>query len=163
MAKTKKSKPRAQAKATAKAKSRNSAAKRSPQKPVAKGLHLLSAAVSLTVDDIAASMTWYCDVLGFTVKDRWEHNGVLLGGELVAGDGTLYIGADDWKKGRDRTKGEGVRVYLYVKGPKDIDRLAAAIQTRGGTLASEPKDQWGARSFDLVDPTGFKITVSSQM
>jgi uncharacterized glyoxalase superfamily protein PhnB len=156
-------KPRPRAKASAKAKTPSRAAKRAPAKAAPKGLHLLSAAVSLTVDDIPASMTWYCDVLGFAVKERWEQNGVLLGGELVAGDGTIYIGADDWKKGRDRKKGEGVRLYLYVKGPKDVDRLAAAIRARGGTLASEPKDQWGARSFDLVDPSGFRITISSEM
>ncbi len=161
MAGTKKRGPRA--KASAKAKTRNSTAKRATAKAATKGLHLLSGAVSLTVDDILASMTWYSDVLGFTVKERWEQDGALLGGELVAGNGTVYLGADDWKKGRDRTKGEGVRLYLYVKGPKDVDRAAAGIQARGGTLASKPKDQWGARSFDLVDPTGFKITISSEM
>jgi uncharacterized glyoxalase superfamily protein PhnB len=141
---------------------RKSTAKRSKATASAKGLQLRSAAPSLTVNDIAKSMAWYCDVLGFVVKQRWEQNGVLLGGELKAGGGTVYIGQDDWKKGRDRVKGEGVRLYLYVKTRRDVDRLAAGITARGGTLASEPHDEWGARSFNLEDPTGYKITVSSE-
>jgi uncharacterized glyoxalase superfamily protein PhnB len=139
---------------------RRAAAKTAPAKKTNRGLQLASVAPSLTVDDAAASLTWYCDVLGFTVKERWEREGTLLGGELRAGDVTVYIGGDDWKKGRDRRKGEGVRIYWTTK--QDIDQLAADIKARGGTLASEPKEQWGVRSFDLVDPTGFKITISSE-
>jgi len=140
---------------------RSSAAKRSKPTASAKGLTFRSAAPSLTVNDIAKSMAWYCDVLGFAVKQRWEQNGVLLGGELEAGGATIFIGQDDWKKGRDRVKGEGVRLYLYVKTRRDVDRLAAGITARGGALASEPHDEWGARSFNLEDPTGYRITVSS--
>ena len=40
--------------------------------------------------------------------------------------------------------------------------LAGAIRERGGTLASEPADMpWGARAFDLVDPDGFRLTITS--
>jgi uncharacterized glyoxalase superfamily protein PhnB len=141
---------------------RKAAAKRSKATARPKGLALRSAAASLTVNDIAKSMAWYCDVLGFVVKQRWEQNGVLLGGELTAGGATVFIGQDDWKKGRDRIKGEGVRLYLYVKTRRDVDRLAAGITARGGALASEPRDEWGVRSLNLEDPTGYKITVSSE-
>ena len=71
----------------------------------------------------------------------------------------VYISQDDWQKGRDRIKGEGVRIYWYTD--QDIDQMAAGIKKRGGTLASEPKDEWGTRYFTLEDPSGFKITVSS--
>jgi uncharacterized glyoxalase superfamily protein PhnB len=126
----------------------------------ARTLQLTSQAPSLTVDDIAQSLAWYSDVLGFTVKDRWEHpEGNLVGGELQAGPVTIYLGRDDWKKGRDRTKGEGVRIYWYTN--QDIDALAAGIKSRGGTLSTEPKDEWGSRSFTIDDPTGYKITISS--
>ena len=47
---------------------------------------------------------------------------------------------------------------------QDIDELAAAIRARGGELAQEPTDQpWGARDFAVVDPDGFKISISSRM
>ena len=101
-------------------------------------------------------------MLGFSVKERGEQNGTLLGGELVAGGASVYVGQDDWKKGRDRSKGEGVRLFFNVKSAKDVDRLAQGIKRRGGTLGSEPQDVWGVRAFELVDPTGFKITISSE-
>jgi catechol 2,3-dioxygenase-like lactoylglutathione lyase family enzyme len=116
-------------------------------------------APSLTVNDAAASLAWYCDVLGFKVKQRWERDGVLQGGELSAGPVRLYVGQDDWQKGRDRVKGEGFR--LYFETTQDVDRLAASIKARGGTLASEPKDEYGTRSFGVHDPTGYKITIAS--
>ena len=129
--------------------------------PAARGTRFGSCAIGVTVDDISASMSWYCDVLGFSVRQRWEQNGTLMGGELAAGDALIYLGQDDWKKGRDRAKGDGVRIYFYVKFSKDVDRLAAEIKNRGGSLASEPQDMWGVRSFELVDPTGYTITISS--
>jgi uncharacterized glyoxalase superfamily protein PhnB len=159
-----KKKTQSRAKRTPKPAARKSAAKRSKAKAAPKGLQLHSGAPGLTVNDVGASMKFYCDVLGFIVKQKWEHEGVLLGGELAAGDVRIYIGQDDWKKGRDRVKGVGLRVYWQVKGKKDVDKFAAAIVKRGGTLASEPVDnEWGGRSFDLEDPTGYKITVSSPM
>ena len=157
--KTTKKTATARAKATTKAPARRSAAKPVRAKTSSRGFQLTSLAPSLTVDDLTQSLAWYCDVLGFTITNRWERDGVLVGGELQAGDVAVYLGRDDWQKGRDRVKGEGFRIYWYTK--QNIDQLAAGIKARGGTLATEPKDAWGARSFDLVDPTGYKITISS--
>jgi uncharacterized glyoxalase superfamily protein PhnB len=158
---TKASKTRA--KSASKGATRRSAAKparAAAAKPKTSGLQLTEGAPSITVNDVAATLAWYCDVLGFAVKQRWEHEGVLRGAELRAGGVTVYVGQDDWKKGRDRVKGEGLRLYWYTN--QNIDKLAAAIKSRGGTLESEPRDEYGARSFGLVDPTGYKITISSE-
>lgn len=161
MAKTKQT--RKSSKTAAKSAARRATGSRArTKKSAVKGTSFRSAAVGFTVNDISTSMAWYGDVLGFSVKQRWEHNGVLGGAELVAGDATVFIGQDDWQKGRDRVKGEGVRLYLYVKGRKDVDRIADGIRGRGGSLASEPVDAWGARSFSLVDPSGYRITISSE-
>jgi len=116
-------------------------------------------APSLTVNDARTSVDWYCNVLGFTTKQTWERDGVFRGGELEAGPVTLYIGQDDWAKGRERVKGEGLRLWWYTS--QNIDKLAANIKSRGGVLETEPKDEYGQRMFTLVDPTGYKITISS--
>ncbi len=122
------------------------------------GLTLSSAAPSLTVNDLEQSIAWYRDVLGLVVKDRWEHEGKLMGVEMRAGGVTFMLGQDDWKKGRDRVKGEGFR--LYCQTAQDADRLAEQIEARGGTLAQEPKDEsWGARVFSVEDPDGYKISI----
>jgi uncharacterized glyoxalase superfamily protein PhnB len=160
----KKSRVKARAKVASRAKKaspakKSSAKKASPAKKAEKGFQLASIVASLTVDDAAKSMTWYCDVLGFGVKQRWERDGVLSGGELTAGPVSLYIGADDWKMGRDRVKGQGVRLWWYTN--QDLDKLANDIKARGGVLASEPKEEYGMRSFSLVDPTGYKITIAA--
>jgi uncharacterized glyoxalase superfamily protein PhnB len=125
------------------------------------GMTLSSVAPSFTVDDVEKSVAWYRDVLGFVLADRWEHDGKLMGGEMRAGRVTIMIGQDDWKKGRDRVKGEGFR--LYCETAEDVDRLAQRIKTRGGTLAQEPRvESWGARAFAVEDPDGFKITISTK-
>ncbi|MBI2401351.1 MAG: VOC family protein [Gemmatimonadetes bacterium] len=123
-------------------------------------LRLRDIAPSLTVNDLQASLAWYRDVLGFTVYETWEHEGKLAGASLKAGSAYVNLSQDDWAKGRDRVKGEGFRLYLSTR--QNLDQIAAAIKARGGKLASEPTDQpWGARTFNLVDPDGFKLTISS--
>ena len=118
--------------------------------------NLLSVAPGLTVNDIEKSIAWYRDVLGFAVKERWENDGKLMGAEMRAGDVTFNLGQDDWKMGRDRVKGQGIRIYVTT-GPL-IDRLADDIKARGGALTAEPREEWGMRTFSVDDPDGYKMT-----
>ena len=112
----------------------------------------------LTVNDLQRSIAWYRDVLRFTVKDRWEEGGKLMGVELVAGSASVMLNQDDFAKGRDRKKGIGLRLWLSTI--QDIDALAKQIKGRGGVLDQEPKDMpWGARAFSISDPDGFKFSV----
>ena len=123
-------------------------------------LRLRSAGPSFTVSDIEKSLAFYRDVLGFTLKERWEQDGVLHGVEMVAGSVTFWLGQDDWKKGRDRAKGQGFRIYCGTS--QDVDALAGRIKAAGGTLTEEPTSRpWGGRDFALVDPDGFAITIAS--
>jgi uncharacterized glyoxalase superfamily protein PhnB len=114
---------------------------------------------SLTVDDLARSISFF-NGLGFQVDDRWEQDGKLLGVMLKAGALQLGLSQDDFKKGRDRVKGVGMR--LYIEADDNIDELAARAKGAGVTLASEPADtEWGTRAFDVNEPSGFLITISS--
>jgi len=123
-------------------------------------LRLRSAGPGFTANDIEKSLRFYRDMLGFKVKERWEEEGKLRGAELLAGKVTFWVGQDDWKKGRDRVKGQGFRIYCSTS--QDVDMLARQIKARGGTLLEEPKDQpWGGRAFAVRDPDGFAITISS--
>ena len=123
-------------------------------------LQATSIVPSFTVDDVQKSIAFY-EGLGFAVEDRWEENGVLLGVMLKAGDRRLGLSQDDWKKGRDRTKGIGLRVYIGTS--MDIDQIAARAKASGITLDSEPHDTpWKSRAFEVTDPTGFKLTIGSE-
>jgi uncharacterized glyoxalase superfamily protein PhnB len=159
MATRKKSKP-ARAKSARKPATRRSAARSKPAraKKSPSGLQLSSLAPSLTVNDVKQSLDWYTNVLGFAIGQKWERENRLVGAEVKAGDVVVYLSQEDGAKG-ERVKGEGFRIYWYTN--QNIDKIATGIKTRGGTLASEPKDEWGARRFSIVDPTGYKITVSS--
>src|SRR6266581_4866732 len=96
-------------------------------------LRLRQLTPSFTATDLQRSMAFYRDVLGF------------------------MLGQDDFKKGRDRQKGLGTRVWCHTA--QDLDRLAAEIKARGGVLDQEPQDMpWGDRVFMISDPDGFKLT-----
>ena len=112
---------------------------------------------SLTVDDINQSVRFF-EGLGFAVDERWEENGKLAGVMMKAGEAQLGLMQDDWKKGRDRQKGVGMR--LFVITTQNIDEVAARAKKNGITLDAEPHDtDMKNRAFEVTEPTGFKITV----
>jgi uncharacterized glyoxalase superfamily protein PhnB len=114
---------------------------------------------SLTVNDVQKSVSFF-EALGFAVEERWEDNGVLQGVMLRAGEARLGLTQDDWKQGRDRKKGVGIRLYLNTS--QNIDQLAERATRAGITLDSPPHDSgWGSRVFDVTEPSGFKVTIGS--
>ena len=122
-------------------------------------LRLRDVSPTFTATDLPRSIAFYRDVLGFVVGDEWRENGVLQGCEMRAGAVLFMLTQDDFAKGRDRPKGVGSR--LHVSTAQDIDRLAAEIKARGGTLDQEPTDMpWGQRIFMISDPDGFKLTIA---
>ena len=124
-----------------------------------KTLKATSVMPSLTVDDIRRSSDFFTG-LGFEIEDRWEQDGTLLGLMLKAGDVRLGLSQDDGKKGRDRVKGVGMR--LYIEAEDNIDDVASRAQAAGLALVSGPQDtEWGTRAFDVREPSGFLLTISS--
>jgi uncharacterized glyoxalase superfamily protein PhnB len=124
-----------------------------------KTLNATGQMLSLTVDNLQRSLDFFAG-LGFEVEDRWEENGQLLGVMLKAGDVQLGLSQDDGKKGRDRMKGIGMR--LYVETRDNIDDLAARAKAAGVKLTSEPHDtEWKSRAFEVTEPSGFLLTISS--
>ena len=114
---------------------------------------------SLTVNDLQQSITFF-EGLGFAVSDRWEDQGTLLGVMLRAGDVSIGLSQDDWKKGRDRQKGVGMRLFIETK--QNIDQIASRAKTAGVKLDADPHDtEWKTRAFEVTEPSGFKITIGS--
>ena len=102
-------------------------------------LRFASITPSLTVKDLEGSLKWYGDVLGFHVAERWEDGGKLVSAEVRAGAVSFILSQDDFAKGHDRKFGEGFRLFCNTR--QDVDRLAADIKTRGGTLTQDPHDR----------------------
>src|SRR4029453_9513658 len=105
---------------------------------------------TLTVDDLQKSITFY-EALGFATDERWEENGTLLGVMLRAGKTQIGLNQDDWKKGRDRKKGNGGLFSLSTPG--SVHEIAKRAKNAGITLASDPRDtEWKSRAFEISDP-----------
>ena len=138
-------------------------AKAAPRKSGAgsRSLALSEASPSLTVNDLQKSLAWYRDVVGFGLEELWKDDaGKVMGASLRAGDVAFMIGQDDWKKGRNRKKGEGFRMFCMTKA--NIDDLAKRLEAKGGKLDQGPTDQpWGVRDISLTDPDGFKLTIAA--
>ena len=156
---TKKTKAKKTTARTKPSRRRSAAASKRPVRKQPETLRLRTAAPVYTVNDVEQSLRWYRDVLGFVAGERWEDGGRLQGVEMLAGRVSFFLNQDDWKKGRDRVKGEGVRVYCTTV--QDVDGLASKLKARGAKLEHEPRDEMGVRAFALVDPDGYKITISA--
>ena len=122
-------------------------------------LHGKGVMPSLTVNNLQQSLDFF-DGLGFEVEDRGEVEGKLLGAMLKAGDARLGLSQDDGKKGLNRVKGVGLRIY--IEAADDIDQVAARAKAAGISLAKEPHDtEWGTRAFEVTEPSGFLLTIAS--
>lgn len=114
---------------------------------------------SLTVNDLQQSLDFFGG-LGFEIEDRWEENGKLLGAMLKAGEARLGLSQDDGKKGANRVKGVGMRIY--IEAADNIDQVAARAKASGIALTREPHDtEWGTRAFEVTEPSGFLLTIAS--
>lgn len=117
-------------------------------------------AVSLTVNVIQTSLSWYRDVLGFTVAHTHERDGKVFAVSLRAGPVAILLTQDTGAKGLNRAKGEGMSLRLTTS--QNIDEVARRVRERGGVLETEPADMRGVRMFRLLDPDGFKLMISSE-
>ena len=114
---------------------------------------------NLTVNKLQESRNFFTG-LGFDIDEKWEDKGVLTGAMLKAGSARIGLSQDDGKKGRDRVKGVGMR--LYIESKDNIDQVASRAKAAGLTLKSEPHDtEWGSRAFEVEEPSGFLLTISS--
>ena len=114
---------------------------------------------SLTVKELQKSVEWYHDIVGFSIERQREREGKVVSVTVNAGPVRIALNQDDGAKGWDRVKGLGFS--FNIRTEQDIDDLAKRVKEHGGTLAMEPTDMtWGARAIRLIDPDGYKITIS---
>ena len=114
--------------------------------------------LSMTANDLAKTVAWYRDVLGFTVDHVREQDGKPASAGIRSGAARIFLNQDDGGRGWERVKGEGFAITFDTA--QDVDALAAAIKSRGWTLTMEPSDMpWGVRMLRLVDPDGYRLAI----
>jgi catechol 2,3-dioxygenase-like lactoylglutathione lyase family enzyme len=111
-----------------------------------------SSATVFQVADIEVAVTFYRDILGFTVDFRYgNYAGVFLG------EFQLHLCAHTiWS----RPVGGGAVVIIA----EEVDNYCATIKERGAPILLEPTDEpYGLRDFVTRDPDGNILTFSAPL
>jgi hypothetical protein len=76
---------------------------------------------------------------------------------MRSGSVSFFLGQDDWRKGRSREKGQGVRIYCSTG--RNVDAFARHVRGQGTPLTQSPTTEMGMRCFSVDDPDGYQITI----
>ncbi len=118
--------------------------------------------VGISCDDIQKSIHFYGEGLGFEIAHKMEEDGKIQFVAMKAGGATVGLGQDDFKLGKGRKKGVGMRIWLNTT--QDIPAIAARATAAGLKLDDGPAPlPWGPMAFAITDPDGFKLTITAPM
>lgn len=121
--------------------------------------------IGLFVNDMATMIRFYCDVLGFEIKEAEDAVNVYL-----IKDGTLFMLYErkNFEKMTSRKyeylKGLNghFEIALYVDTFEEVDIEFAKAVSKGATPVLEPTDEpWGQRTCYIADPEGNLIEIGS--
>lgn len=120
----------------------------------------------LVVDDGAAAIDFYVEVLGATEVMRMDKEGKICHAELAIGDSHIMLSDEHPDMGYLSPKsiggkglGSGIMVYL-----PDVDAAFARATAAGGTAERQVEDQfYGDRSGTFVDPFGHRWIVATHI
>ena len=104
----------------------------------------------LPTKDLAAAKAFYVDRLGFQVTFEVSEDG--HSGLLGVARGTIEITLDSPMQGH----GKNACVALQVD---DVDDYYRESSSKVDVLRPPRGEEWGARTFDLLDPSGNTIFV----
>lgn len=119
----------------------------------------------LFVEDMAAMIRFYRDVLGFEIKEGEDTSNVYL-----VKDGTLFLlyGRNDFEKMTSRKyeylKGPNghFEIALYVDTFEEVDEeYRKAIAAGAGSVLEPTTEPWGQRTCYISDPEGNLVEIGS--
>jgi catechol 2,3-dioxygenase-like lactoylglutathione lyase family enzyme len=111
---------------------------------------MVGAATVFVVTDMAKSVGYYRDMLGFQVT--FEYGQPTFYACLCRDEVALHLIASAQTK---RLPGNG-GISVFVR---DVDAVYAELEARGAKLVSRPQNyDYGMRDFDIVDLDGNQLT-----
>ena len=111
---------------------------------------MVGAATVFVVSDMARSIAYYRDELGFAVT--FEYGAPVFYACLCRDEVALHLLA---AKETKRLPGNG-GICIFVD---DVDGIHAELASRGANVLKPPQDyDYGMRDFDVVDPDGNQLT-----
>jgi uncharacterized glyoxalase superfamily protein PhnB len=118
-----------------------------------------SAKPILNVKDVAASLRYYIETLGFELAFAWCPEGSVVPtfGEVVRGAAMIMLAQND-------QGGPGMWIYVDVPTRVELDRLHAEYTRRGARIAQPPEDRpWGRREMRVHDLDGHTLRLGAPL
>jgi uncharacterized glyoxalase superfamily protein PhnB len=112
---------------------------------------------TLNVADLAASVTFYCDVLGFTkvltMPDADGNDGYAIVKRGHGVDIGLQVDPSTY------VPGKGLELMIYVADDADLEAYYAEVQGKTAIIAPLETKFWGDQLFSVTDPDGYLISM----
>jgi catechol 2,3-dioxygenase-like lactoylglutathione lyase family enzyme len=120
-------------------------------------------AVTLFVEDLDRSASFYRDVLGLDVVHEDSDSRVFALGDTLVNLLRVQAAGDLVEPATVASPGAGVRV-LMTAWVGDVDAVCALLRSRGLALLNGPMDRpWGKRTAAFADPSGNVWEIAQDM
>lgn len=110
--------------------------------------------ISLQVRNLSASRTFYTEMLGFTIDERFDTPDFVLFDTT-----TIPFGLGEAAVNLDEAPRPGLGVVLWIDCDS-VNDLHAKLQAAGTTIVTPPYDGPFGRTFVFADPDGYRITAN---
>lgn len=111
-------------------------------------------AITLFVEDLEASASFYRDVVGLPSVYEDENSTVFGFGDTLVNLLRVEAAGDLVEPARVAPPEAGVRMQLTA-WVEDVDAVCALLRSRGATMLNGPIDRpWGKRTAAFADPAG---------
>lgn len=121
---------------------------------------------NLVVRDVAASMEFYCSVLGFQPAIKVPDQPPYVFGSVTNGSVEIFFNdhkavSEDYPPLGARPAGGALTLFIEVEGIKEI---LAAVQKSKAKIVMPLKEQfYGMREFAFEDPEGWIVTIAEKI
>lgn len=127
--------------------------------------------VMLTAKDVAASISFYRDKLGFELESTWPNEQAPLWASVKLNGQSIMLGCEATEasdcggaEGKfylentaafHKAAGGGIMIYIEVE---DVDAYHAELLERGAEPVAAPRNEfYGLRDFPAYDPDGYRL------
>jgi uncharacterized glyoxalase superfamily protein PhnB len=120
---------------------------------------------NLIVADVARSVAFYCDVLGFTREHAVPDDGSpLVFASVRSGAVEIFLNAPDpaiaeYPAFRDRPIGGTLTLFIEVE---EIARMHDELKARAPIVMPLERKWYGVTEFAIADPDGYIITLAQR-
>lgn len=117
----------------------------------------------LNVANVAASLDYYCQALGFTQDWCWA-DPVRFGGGAPPTIAQVHRGRFTLMLAQQEQGGSGMWMYLDLETLPDLEKLYQEYQQAGARIVEPPGDRpWGRREMRVQDPDGHTFRIGAPL